>query len=44
MISIIQGLTLGYVIAPREVRLKINFPSIDFIIDIFNEENSNGND
>lgn len=42
LFSIIQGITLGYVISPKEVRLNKQFPSIDFIIDIFNKETTNG--
>ena len=34
-ISIIQGATIGYVIAPKEIQKKMKLPNIDFIIDIF---------
>ena len=34
-ISIVQGATIGYVIAPKEVQKVMEFPSTDFIIDIF---------
>ena len=37
--SIIQGATLGYVIAPREVRQRMSLPDPDFIISIFRKEN-----
>ncbi len=36
--SIIQGATLGYVIAPKEIRKKMNLPNVDFITDIFKKE------
>ncbi|MBQ7340481.1 MAG: TetR/AcrR family transcriptional regulator [Clostridia bacterium] len=39
LLSIIQGVTLSYVISPKEIRLNKHFPSIDFIIDIFDKEN-----
>ncbi len=39
LLSIIQGVTLGYVISPKEIRINKHFPSIDFIIDIFDKEN-----
>ena len=34
-LSIIQGATLIYVIAPKEIRKNMHLPSPDFILDIF---------
>ncbi len=36
--SIIQGVTLGYVIAPKEIRNKMELPNVDFITNMFNKE------
>lgn len=33
--SIIQGATLGYVIAPKEIQKNMRLPDVDFILDIF---------
>lgn len=38
-ISIIQGATLGYVIAPKEIQKQMTLPDVDFIIDVFKKEN-----
>lgn len=34
-ISVIQGATLGYVLAPKEIKNTIGLPATDFILDIF---------
>ncbi len=34
-ISIIQGTTLNYVIAPKEIQKRMKLPNVDFILDIF---------
>ncbi len=34
-LSIIQGASIGYVVAPKEIQQKMKLPNIDFIIDIF---------
>lgn len=34
-LSIIQGATLGYVLAPKELRKTIGLPATDFILDVF---------
>ena len=39
LVSIIQGATLGYVIAPKDIQSKIQPPKIDLILDVFNKEN-----
>ena len=45
LFSIIQGATIGYVVAPKDIRKKMKLPNVDFIIDTFankeviNEEN-----
>lgn len=39
--SIIQGATLNFILYPKELKKKFNFPSIPFIIDIFKKENEN---
>ena len=39
--SIIQGATLGYVIAPKEIQQNISLPNTEFIIDIFRKETCN---
>ncbi len=36
--SIIQGITLGYVIAPKEIRKNMQLPNVDFITDLFKKE------
>ncbi len=36
--SIIQGATLGYIIAPKEVRKKMELPDVEFIINMFKKE------
>ena len=40
-ISIVQGATIGYVIAPKEIQKIMELPSTDFIIDIFKKELNN---
>ena len=40
-ISIIQGATLGYVIAPKDMRRTMRFPNTDFIIDIYAKTDTN---
>jgi hypothetical protein len=37
-ISIVQGATLGYVIAPKEIQKKMKLPNTDFILDVFCKE------
>lgn len=37
LMSIIQGATLGFVIAPKEIQDKIQPPNIELILDIFNK-------
>lgn len=36
--SIMQGATLGYVIAPKEIQSQMILPNIDYIIEIFQKE------
>lgn len=38
LISIIQGATLGYVIAPKDIQNKIQPPKVDLILDVFMKE------
>ena len=38
LLSIIQGATLGYVIAPKDIQDKIQPPKIDLILDVFDKE------
>ena len=40
-ISIIQGATLGYVIAPKELQKRMTLPDTDFILEIFSKERLN---
>lgn len=37
-ISIIQGATIGYVIAPKEIQKQMSLPDTDFILEIFKKE------
>lgn len=37
-ISIIQGATIGYVIAPKEIQKRMSLPDTDFILEIFKKE------
>lgn len=37
-ISIIQGATIGYVIAPKEMQKQMSLPDTDYIIEIFKKE------
>lgn len=37
-LSIIQGSTISYVIAPKEIRKKMAFPNPDYIVDLFKKE------
>lgn len=37
--SIIQGATLCFILCPKEIKKHFNFPSTDFILDIFKKEN-----
>ncbi len=37
LISIIQGATLGFVIAPKDVQDKMKLPNVDLILDVFNK-------
>ena len=39
--SIIQGATLGYVIAPKDLRKNMSLPKTDFIIDIYKKGEQN---
>lgn len=41
LLSIVQGATLGYVIAPKEVQKNITLPDTEFIIDIFRKGDPN---
>ena len=36
--SIIQGATIGFVIAPKEIQKEMKFPNVDFIISAFKKE------
>lgn len=36
-LSVIQGATLGYVIAPKEIQTKIKLPNTDLILDVFSK-------
>ena len=38
--SIIQGATIGYVIAPKDLQKKMTLPSVDFILNIFTNTRS----
>ena len=38
LFSIIQGATLGYVIAPKEIQEKIQPPSVELILSVLNKE------
>ena len=38
--SIIQGATIGYVIAPKDLQKKMTLPSVDFIVDVFTKTRS----
>lgn len=38
LMSIIQGATLGFVIAPKDIQDKIQPPKVDLILDVFNKE------
>lgn len=40
-VSIIQGATLGYVIAPKEIQKRMTLPDTDFILEIFSKERLN---
>ena len=37
LFSIIQGASLGYVIAPKDIQKQMQPPNIDFILDVFNK-------
>ena len=37
LLSIIQGATLGFVIAPKEIQEKMQPPKVDLILDVFNK-------
>lgn len=38
ILSIIQGTTLSYVLAPKEIRKQMSFPNTDHIVDLFRKE------
>jgi AcrR family transcriptional regulator len=39
--SIIQGATLAYIVAPKELQKHISFPNVDMILDIFSKGENN---
>lgn len=41
-VSILQGATLAYVIAPKDTRKTMRLPKIDFILDVYDKGENNG--